>query len=78
MESTKTLSTRNELYTDYMVYRNLMANLSELNGTDWIPTTGSYRIRPSDHTSASIKDRETRTLQEPERRGLWRKVRVWS
>jgi len=48
MESTKILSTRNEFYTDYMVYRNLPTNLSELDGTDWIPTTESYRIRPSD------------------------------
>jgi hypothetical protein len=48
MESTKTLSTRDEFYTDYMVHRNLTTNLSELDGTDWILTTGSYWIRPSD------------------------------
>ena len=34
MESTKILPARNDLYTDYMVYRNLMTNLSELDGTD--------------------------------------------
>jgi hypothetical protein len=48
MESTKTLSVRDELYTHYMVHRNLTTNLSELDGTDWILTSVSYWISPSD------------------------------
>ena len=41
-------STQNVFYTDSTMHRNSTNNLSELDGTDWIPTNESCRICPTD------------------------------